>query len=138
MSGIQLAEGVTDPKVKSGVTAYLNVDGAAKAAELYERAFGAKEVARYPLDDKGRTMHLHLYINDASVMLSDPFPEYGSPAQTPQAFTLHLQVDDVDHWWKRATDAGLQIIMPLDRMFWGDRYGQLKDSFGVMWSIGGN
>jgi PhnB protein len=27
--------------------------------------------------------------------------------------------------------------MPLDNMFWGDRYGQLKDPFGVRWAING-
>ncbi len=138
MSGIQLAEGVTDPKVKGGVVAYLNIDGAARAAELYAEAFGAKEVARYPLDDRGRTMHINLYVNDASVMMSDPFPEHGFPIQTPQAFTLHFQVEDVDFWWKRAVDAKLEIVTPLQKMFWGDRYGQLRDSFGVMLSIGGD
>jgi uncharacterized glyoxalase superfamily protein PhnB len=26
--------------------------------------------------------------------------------------------------------------MPLEDMFWGDRYGQLRDPFGHVWSIG--
>jgi uncharacterized glyoxalase superfamily protein PhnB len=25
--------------------------------------------------------------------------------------------------------------MPVSKMFWGDRYGQLRDPFGVMWSL---
>jgi uncharacterized glyoxalase superfamily protein PhnB len=25
--------------------------------------------------------------------------------------------------------------MPLADMFWGDRYGQLRDSFGVLWAM---
>ena len=26
--------------------------------------------------------------------------------------------------------------MPVQDMFWGDRYGQLRDPFGVMWTMG--
>jgi uncharacterized glyoxalase superfamily protein PhnB len=119
-----------------GVAAYLAVGGAVKASEFYQKAFGAEEVGRVPVDDQGRTMHIHLYINGGSVMLGDPYPEHGYPLQKPQAFTLHLQVDDADAWWDRAVAAGAEIVTPLQPMFWGDRYGQLRDPFGVMWSIG--
>lgn len=126
-----------NPQVLGGVAPYLTVDGASRAAEFYKRAFGAEEVARHPVDEKGRTMHIHLYIKGGSVMLSDAYPEYGHALQTPQAFALHLQVDDVDAWWNRAVEAGAKIEMPLQIMFWGDRYGQLRDPVGVLWSIGG-
>lgn len=120
---------------KGGLVPYLTVDGAAKAAEFYTRAFGAKEVARQPLDEKGRTMHIHLYVNDSSLMLADAYPEYGHGLQQPQAFNLTLQVDDIDAWWNRAVKAGATVVMPVEKMFWGDRYGQLRDPFGVLWSM---
>ena len=126
---------VTPAPVKGGVIPYLTVDGAAKAAEFYVRAFGAEEITRAPLDDKGRTMHIHLYINGSSVMLSDAYPDYGHPLEKPQSFNLTIQVDDIDAWWKRAVDAGATVVMPVEKMFWGDRYGQLRDPFGVMWSM---
>jgi hypothetical protein len=47
----------------------------------------------------------------------------------PQAFTLHLQVDHVDSWRRRAVDAGCTVNMPLEVQFWGDKYGQLRDPF---------
>jgi uncharacterized glyoxalase superfamily protein PhnB len=31
----------------------------------------------------------------------------------------------------------MTAIMPVQNMFWGDRYGQLKDEFGVIWAING-
>jgi uncharacterized glyoxalase superfamily protein PhnB len=34
-------------------------------------------------------------------------------------------------------EAGAEIVLPLQVMFWGDRYGQVRDAFGVLWSIGG-
>lgn len=123
------------PELKGGVIAYLQLDGAMKAAQFYERAFGAKIVHVHPVDDRGRTMHVHLHVNGSSVMASDFYPEHGHPPQRPQGFTLLLQVDDIDRWWQRAVDAGAEAIMPPQEMFWGDRYGQLRDPFGVLWAM---
>jgi uncharacterized glyoxalase superfamily protein PhnB len=121
--------------VKGGVVAYVMIDGATKAAEFYKRAFAAEIAAAHPVDDKGRTMHIHLYINNGSLMLSDAYPEYGHPAVKPQGFTLTLNVDDIEFWWKRAVDAGVEVVMPLADMFWGARYGQLRDPFGIDWAV---
>ena len=124
-----------DIEVRGGVTPYLNVEGAGKAADFYIRAFGATEMARMPPDEKGRYMHIHLYVNGGSLMLADFFPEHGHPPVKHQGYDLHLQVDDVDPVWKRAVDAGAEIVMPVQRMFWGHRYGVLRDPFGVRWSV---
>jgi PhnB protein len=124
-----------NPAVKGGVIAYLQVDGAMKAAEFYKRAFGAELATAHPVDDKGRTMHVHLYINGTSVMLGDAYPEHGHPLRQPQAFNLMLPVDDIDARFKRAVDAGAAVVMPVAEMFWGDRYGQLRDPFGVLWAM---
>jgi uncharacterized glyoxalase superfamily protein PhnB len=48
---------------------------------------------------------------------------------------LHLKVDAVDTWWQRAVAAGAEVVRPLQKMFWGDRYGQGRDRFGVLWSM---
>ncbi len=34
-----------------------------------------------------------------------------------------------------AVAAGAKIIMPLENMFWGDRYGKIEDPFGHHWFI---
>jgi PhnB protein len=122
-------------EVKGGVVAYLMLDGAMKAAEFYQRAFGATIAAAYPPDDQGRTMHVHLYINGSSVMLSDPFPEQGCGLEAPQGFTMTLMVKDIDADYDRAVKAGATAVMPPTDMFWGDRYGQMKDPFGVTWAM---
>jgi PhnB protein len=121
--------------VRGGVIAYLQVDGAVAASELYKKAFGAEEAGRQPVDEQGRTMHVHLYINDGSLMLSDPYPEHGYPSVKPQGFDLMLRVDDIDRWFNRAAEAGLEVVMPVQDMFWGDLYGVLRDRFGVRWSF---
>jgi PhnB protein len=124
-----------NPPVKGGAVPYLTVDGAIKAAEFYQKAFAAEVATIYPPDAKGRTMHAHVYINGASVMFSDAYPEHGHPLQAPAAFNIMLRVDDIDAWYKRAVDAGCTATMPPADMFWGDRYGQLKDPFGVTWAL---
>ena len=126
-----------NPEVKGGAIPYLTVDGAIKAAEFYKEAFAAETAAIHPPDDKGRTMHAHVYINGGSVMLSDAYPEHGHPLQAPAAFNITLTVGDTDHWYDRAIGAGCTAVMPPQDMFWGDRYGQLKDPFGVLWAING-
>jgi PhnB protein len=123
----------------AGVTPHLTIrDGrAAEAIDFYKAAFGAEEKMRMPAQDGKRLMHAHLVINGGSVMLNDDFPEYtGGPSPAPASVTLHLQVDDADRWFERATVAGAEVAMPLADQFWGDRYGQVKDPFGHRWSIG--
>lgn len=123
------------PEVKGGVVPYLVVEGAVKAGDFYARAFGAQEAGRHPVDEQGRTMHLHLWINGNSVMFSDPFPEHCGASIPAQGFTLHMQVEDVDGWWERAVAAGCEVVLPLQLMFWGQRYGQVRDPFGISWSL---
>ena len=118
-----------------GVVPYLCSKDAKAASDFYKKAFGAEEVGQAHADDKGRYMHIHLRINGGSLMLSDGFPEHGHPWKQPQGFTLTLSVKDIDAWWKRAVDAGCTVVTPLQKMFWGDRYGQLRDPFGTEWAM---
>ena len=122
----------------SGITPHITIRDrrAPEAIEFYKRAFGAEELMRHPTED-GRLMHAHLKINGGSLMLHDDFPEHmGGPANPPASFVLHLQVADADAAWQRALDAGAKVRFDLKDQFWGDRYGQVTDPFGFIWSIG--
>ncbi len=124
-----------------GLTPHIQIGNnkAADAIAFYVAAFGAIEQRRMIADDGKRLMHAHVLINGASLMLHDEFPEYVDPAEADVAggsgLTLHLQVDDADAWYARAVAAGATASMPLENMFWGDRYGQVTDPFGYRWSI---
>lgn len=125
------------PRVKlTGVVPYINIDGASEASAFYQKAFGAEELMRLPAEDGRRLMHCCLRINGGHLMFSDCFPEHGVNHHPSPSYTMHLEVDDVDAWWARAIAAGAEVVMPLELMFWGDRYGQLRDPFGVTWSLG--
>lgn len=125
------------PPPKGGLTPYIEVEGALKAAAFYETAFGAELVYAVPPDEQGRTMHAHLYVNGSSLMLNDAYPEHGHSHQPAAGYTLqlHLSADEIDGWWKRARDAGCTEEVPLQVMFWGDRWGSLRDPFGVSWAM---
>jgi uncharacterized glyoxalase superfamily protein PhnB len=125
------------PEGMRTVTPHLICAGAADAIEFYKKAFGAVETARLP-GPQGKIMHAMMRIGDSALMLVDEMPEWG--ALGPKALkgspvTIHLYVDDVDAFAARAVKAGAKITMPVEDMFWGDRYGKLEDPFGHHWSL---
>ena len=131
--------GTDDQGPATGLTPHLTIrEGrAAEAVKFYEAAFGATEAMRMTAEDGVRLMHCHLRLNGGSLMLADDWAKEmsGTATAAPSAVTLHLQVDDADAWFNRATDAGATPTMPPQDVFWGDRYGQLVDPFGHTWAI---
>jgi PhnB protein len=115
----------------------LAVDNAAEAIEFYKRAFGAAERGRMPGPD-GRIAHAELQIGDSILMLADPFPQ--ATTKPPRELggtpvSLFLYVEDVDAVFQQAIDAGATVAMPVDDMFWGDRFGSVTDPYGHSWGI---
>jgi PhnB protein len=125
------------PEGYHSVTPYLAVDGAARAIEFYEKAFGAKERGRMDAPG-GKIGHAELEIGDALVMLSDAFPQFTtkSPAELGgTSVSLFMYVEDVDATVKQAVDAGATLTMEVADQFWGDRFGAVTDPFGHLWTI---
>ena len=119
------------------VTPALSIEGAAAAIEFYGRAFGARERFRMP-GPGGTIAHAELEIGDSVVMLSDPFPHSDVTPPTQLGGTsvsIFLYVEDVDRLFQQAIDAGATVTMPLEDMFWGDRFGTLVDPYGHHWSL---
>jgi PhnB protein len=122
------------------VTPHLILRGVAKAIEFYKKAFGAEELYRLPMPD-GRIMHACITIGDSRVFLADEMPERSECGMlSPESLkathaSMHVYVPNVDEAFKRAIDAGAKSKMPVQDMFWGDRYGQVVDPFGQPWSL---
>ena len=126
------------PEGFTTLTAHLIVEGAADAMDFYKRAFGAQEIGRAPMPDGKKLMHGLMKVGDSMLMLVDAFEEFG--ARGPKALggspvTLHFYTTNADKAFQRALDAGCTVATPLADMFWGDRYGKVKDPFGHEWSI---
>lgn len=120
------------------LTPHLEVRGAARAIDFYKAAFGAREIFRNLGPDGRLIMHCQLQIGDSMLLVHDEFAESGGESPDSlegSAVTLHVYVDDVDAVFARAVAAGATVEMPVADMFWGDRYGQIKDPCGHRWSI---
>jgi len=126
------------PEGYHSITPYITCRDAARAVEFYQQAFGATLKGGVMKGPDGKVMHAELLIGDSVLMLADEFPAFGS--LSPQAIGgsasgLHIYVEDVDSAFDRAVKAGAVVEMPVSDMFWGDRYGKLRDPFGHKWSI---
>jgi PhnB protein len=107
-----------------------------RAIEFYMKAFGAQELVRKASPD-GKISHSELKIGDSVIFVGDEMAGMSSaPADTAlPAMYLFLYVPDVDTVFNRAISAGARVAMPVQDMFWGDRYGKLADPFGHYWGI---
>jgi len=119
-----------------GAIPYLCCKDASAEIDFCRAAFGAVESMR--MDHDGRVGHAELKIGDATIMLSDEYPEMGvvSPETlggTPCA--IHLYVQDVDTVYAKAVAAGAEVLRPLENQFYGDRGAKLRDPAGHFWLI---
>jgi uncharacterized glyoxalase superfamily protein PhnB len=126
------------PEGMHTVTPHLICANATSALDFYKKAFNAVEISRIPGPD-GKLMHGSFRIGDSVVMINEENPQWG--ALGPKSLkgspvTIHLYVEDVDAVVDQAVQAGAKLTMPVEDMFWGDRYGKVEDPYGHNWSIG--
>jgi PhnB protein len=129
------------PAGHEGLIPHLVCDPCADAIEFYKQAFAAEEVCRVPAPDGKRIIHTEIRIGGRPVFLVDDFPEFcDGKSESPKNLggtpvTIHRFVEDCDAAVQRAVEAGATVFMPVQDMFWGDRYGVVADPFGHRWSI---
>ena len=124
------------------ITPYLTVNGAEKALDFYQKAFGATDIFRHPGED-GRLFHARMVINGGTVMMSDDYSKDhgGPPAPTPAnpapvAVSIALDTPEkVDAMFAQAAAAGGNGVVPPADMFWGDRFAIVVDPFGHRWML---
>jgi PhnB protein len=124
------------PEGYHSISPSLTCKNAARAIEFYKSVFGATEVMRMP-GPEGKIMHAELKIGDSIIFINDEFPgmaDAPAPGVTPSLF-MFLYTEDVDSVYNRAVSMGSMVLMPLENMFWGDRYGKVTDPFGHQWGI---
>ena len=118
--------------------AYLRAKDAQKAIDFYKQAFDATEAFRL-VEPGGRIGHAELMFGEATLMISDEFPEFDchAPAHdAPGTFVIHLHVDDADVMIEQAVAAGARLVRPAQDHFYGERSGTVRDPFGYDWMIG--
>ena len=117
---------------------YLRVKDAAAAIAFYVQAFGARELFRLS-EPNGRIGHAELAIGNATLMLSDEYPEHdilGPQSLGGTGTSIHLHVANTDTVADRAVAAGATLVRePMDQ-FYGERSCSIRDPFGHEWSVG--
>ncbi|HEX2730906.1 MAG TPA: VOC family protein [Polyangiaceae bacterium] len=131
------------PQRYGTATPHLIVSPCGEALDFYVKAFGAKLMSKMEGPD-GKVAHAELQLGDSTIMFADEMPPMpGMDAllrKSPKnagAITggVMLYLEDVDAFVERAVAAGATVAMPVQDMFWGDRYGQLVDPFGHVWAV---
>lgn len=124
------------PEGYQTITPSITCRGAAKAIDFYKKAFGAQEIMRMGSPD-GKIMHAEMQLGNSRFMLNDEMPGMAAapdPKATPSC-SLFVYVTDVDSVFNQAVSAGAKADMPVQDMFWGDRYGKVTDPFGHHWGL---
>jgi len=127
------------------IVPHLVVRDVQEAIDFYMRAFSAKVLYRSPSPSR-QGEHVHLKIWSSLVQLSTEEPGdrerkmegafLGSPDTLGGSTCLfQIGVPDVDAAYQRAVDSGAVPAMAPTNMFWGDRYGWVRDPFGHMWAL---
>ena len=111
----------------STVTPYLLLKDAGGFLDFAEKAFGARVTERISSD--GLTAHAQVQIGTSMLMVGEVRTGEPEPA------VLYLYVDDCDAVMKQAVAEGGQVLMEPADMFYGDRHGGIKDSWGNSWWI---
>lgn len=128
------------PEGLQTVTASLVIDGAAQAIEWYKKVLGASERSKRHVGPDGKVAHGELQVGSSVLFINDVMGGTPSAIQdgrklggSPVSLTVYLE--DADTVFRKATENGATVTMPIGDQFWGDRWGSFTDPFGLNWSV---
>ena len=128
------------------VSPYLFFDGDCEAAlNFYKDVFGGEivELSRFegspmaanmPADQAKRVMHATFKAPGVNFMASDGTM---GEALAKERISLSIGTSDLNQGeriFKKLSEGG-DVTMPLEDMFWGARFGQVTDRFGIDWMM---
>ena len=125
------------------IITYLNFDGTCReamtfygkclGAELYVLPF-SEAPCDSPKEAKDRLVHASLTKGLTPVLMaSDTVP--GTPFQQGNNFSVMIECESLQEIEGLVAAFGEKgkVIMPLQDVFWGARFGMLTDQFGIQW-----
>jgi predicted 3-demethylubiquinone-9 3-methyltransferase (glyoxalase superfamily) len=114
--------------MKEKITPCLWFNGQAKeAATLYCSVFAdAKITAQSPIVTG-------IDVSGQSITLLDGGPMY-KPNPSISFYYICEKADELDRIWNAFSQEG-NVLMPLDKYPWGERYGWINDKFGISWQL---
>lgn len=124
---------------------YLTFNGQCEAAfKLYEKCFGGKitfmaTYAGSPMENdvppewRSKIMHATLKIGDQVIQGADAPGKY----EKSQGFSISIALSDPAEAERiyKALSENAEIGMELQETFWAQAFAELRDQFGIHWSI---
>ena len=100
-------------------------------AVLYMGRYGDSPMSQPGLEQK--ILHTTLKIGDTHIMACDSM----SDQKTTQGDNISLAIGSSDvgsaeKMFERMSEGGT-VVMPMQETFWAERFGMLKDKFGINW-----
>ena len=139
--------------MKTTINVYLTFNGNCKEAfDFYKSVFGGDfpQVSTFaemppqagmpPVaeEDKDKIMHVSLPISEETVLMgSDTGGEWVKDFKQGNNFSISVNAsskDEANRIFKALSRDG-QVLMPMDKTFWGSYFGMLRDQFGINWMV---
>jgi len=128
---------------------YLHLNGNTEEAfSFYKSVFGGElSIMRYGEAPPGETkpspgaakkiMHVSLPIGKETMLMGSDMPEAMPPAVMGTNFSITVSADSEEEARRvfEGLSAGGQVVMPLDKTFWGAYFGMLVDKFQIHWMV---
>ena len=85
----------------------------------------------------GKVLHVALPIGKDTVLMGSDAPDSSPAIVSGTNFNICINAESEEEATKlfNGLSAGGQIIMPLDKAFWGAYFGMFNDKFGVPWMV---
>lgn len=129
---------------------YLNFNGnTLEAFNFYKSVFGGefstlqfyKDIPggdKMATEDKEKIMHIALPIGKNNMLMAtDSLSSANQKLIVGDNFHIAIHADNMEEATAlfQALSEGGQITIPLDKTFWGDVLGMLKDKFDIQWIV---
>jgi PhnB protein len=127
-----------------GVSPYIAFKGNCRQAiEFYKSALDAEvlftqTVGESPVSDMGpaeNIMHCTMKVGDSTIMMcDDPRPDAASAGGN---ISLAIGLNDPGRARQLFGDLAKDgaVIMPLEKTYWAEAFGMVRDKFGVKWMV---
>ncbi|RQO66393.1 VOC family protein [Pedobacter sp. KBW06] len=134
----------------AAINPYLNFEGKTEEAfNFYKSVFGGEfqviqrfkdmpDGDKMSAEDGNKIMHVALPIGAGNVLMgTDTLESMGQKLNVGNNFSISVSTDseaESDQIFN-ALVVGGEVVMPLEKAFWGAYFGMLTDRFGIQWLV---
>lgn len=127
----------------------LYAPNALKAISFYKKVFNAKLESHNPLDStmaqgmelpedfdySKSTIHAEISINGDLLFISDDFGNTLKANGRVEVTIIPSSLNMIESFYNNAVKEGSEVIVKLEKQFWGDYFCRIIDPFGIGWQL---